>query len=101
MMTMTEPSVAQTLPSATLARTRSEPDGPMPALYLGHGAPPLVDDPTWTSQLGEWARGLPRPWSILMVSAHWESAPLTLGATETGTPLTYDFYGFPEYQPCR
>ena len=33
---------------------------------------------------------------MLIVSAHWESAPLTLGATETGTPLTYDFYGFPE-----
>ncbi|MGZ4130741.1 MAG: dioxygenase family protein [Actinomycetota bacterium] len=68
----------------------------MPALYLGHGAPPLVDDVTWTSQLADWARDLPRPTSILIVSAHWESAPLTLGATETLTPLTYDFYGFPE-----
>ncbi len=68
----------------------------MPALYLGHGAPPLVDDPVWTAQLSAWAKGLPRPRSILMISAHWESAPLTLGATETGTPLTYDFYGFPE-----
>jgi 4,5-DOPA dioxygenase extradiol len=93
--------------SATTARTErtepagavrvwSEDDGPMPALYLGHGAPPLVDDPTWTSQLAGWARDLPRPRSILIVSAHWESAPLTLGATRTGTPLTYDFYGFPE-----
>ncbi|HEX6230725.1 MAG TPA: class III extradiol ring-cleavage dioxygenase [Actinomycetota bacterium] len=68
----------------------------MPSLYLGHGAPPLVDDPLWTSQLSEWARRLPRPRSILIVSAHWESAPLTLGATEPGVPLTYDFYGFPE-----
>src|SRR4026207_1988672 len=38
----------------------------------------------------------PTPPAILIVSAHWESAPLTLGATETGVPLTYDFYGFPE-----
>jgi hypothetical protein len=30
-----------------------------------------------------------------VVSAHWESAPLTLGATETGVPLTYDFHVFP------
>jgi 4,5-DOPA dioxygenase extradiol len=88
--------------SSTTPDTRSEPmpwaegDGAMPALYLGHGAPPLVDDPLWTSQLARWADELPRPRSILMVSAHWESAPLTLGATETGTPLTYDFYGFPE-----
>jgi 4,5-DOPA dioxygenase extradiol len=77
-------------------RPWEEGDGPMPAVYLGHGAPPLVDDPVWTSQLAGWARDLPRPRSILIVSAHWESAPLTLGATQTGTPLTYDFYGFPE-----
>ena len=31
-----------------------------------------------------------------MVSAHWESAPLTIGATDGKTPLTYDFYGFPQ-----
>jgi len=68
----------------------------MPALYLGHGAPPLVDDELWTSQLASWADGLPRPRSILIVSAHWESAPLTLGATADAAPLTYDFYGFPQ-----
>jgi 4,5-DOPA dioxygenase extradiol len=71
-------------------------DRPTPALYLGHGAPPLLDDQLWTSQLGGWAKELPKPKQILIVSAHWESAPLTVGATETGTPLTYDFYGFPE-----
>jgi len=71
-------------------------DGPMPALYLGHGAPPLVDDALWTSQLAAWAKDLPTPRSILMVSAHWESAPLTVGATRDAAPLTYDFYGFPE-----
>ena len=68
----------------------------MPALYLGHGAPPLVDDETWTSQLARWASELPKPKEILIVSAHWESAPLTLGATADAVPLTYDFYGFPE-----
>lgn len=70
----------------------------MPALYLGHGAPPLVADALWTSQLRDWAARLPRPTAILVVSAHWESAPLTIGATETGVPLTYDFGGFaPHY----
>lgn len=68
----------------------------MPALYLGHGAPPLVDDPVWTEQLRRWAGELPTPTAILVVSAHWESAPLTLGATVDAAPLTYDFYGFPE-----
>ena len=68
----------------------------MPALYLGHGAPPLLDDERWTGELARWAGELPRPRAVLIVSAHWESAPLTLGATETGAALTYDFYGFPE-----
>jgi 4,5-DOPA dioxygenase extradiol len=67
----------------------------MPVLYLSHGAPPLADDPTWTAELAAWSNDLPRPTSILVVSAHWESAPLTVGATET-VPLTYDFGGFPQ-----
>jgi 4,5-DOPA dioxygenase extradiol len=70
--------------------------GRMPAIYLGHGAPPLVDDPLWVVQLEAWARALPSPRAILMVSAHWESAPLTIGATQDGVPLVYDFGGFAE-----
>jgi len=65
----------------------------MPALFLSHGAPPLVDDPTWVDQLRDLAAGLPRPRAVLMASAHWESAPLMLGATEP-VPLVYDFSGF-------
>ena len=74
----------------------AQAEGRMPAVYLGHGAPPLVDDPLWVAQLGAWGRALPRPHAILMVSAHWEAAPATLGATRDGVPLVYDFYGFPE-----
>jgi len=70
--------------------------GRMPSIYIGHGAPPLVDDELWVTQLAAWAKALPRPSAILIVSAHWENAPLTLGATRTGTPLVYDFGGFPE-----
>ena len=69
--------------------------GRMPALYLGHGAPPLVDDSRWSGELRAWAGSLPTPSAILVVSAHWESAPLTIGATRP-VPLVYDFYGFPE-----
>ncbi len=67
----------------------------MPALYLSHGAPPLADDPVWTRELAAWAGDLPRPTAILMISAHWEEAPLAIGATTTA-PLVYDFWGFPE-----
>ena len=70
--------------------------GRMPAVYLGHGAPPLLDDALWMAELAAWARALPRPSAVLMVSAHWTQLPLTLGATEAGVPLVYDFYGFPE-----
>ncbi|MEU3408100.1 class III extradiol ring-cleavage dioxygenase [Streptomyces sp. NPDC006670] len=68
----------------------------MPALYLSHGAPPLADDPLWPAELAAWSAELPRPRAILMVSAHWEEAPLALGATERA-PLVYDFWGFPEH----
>jgi 4,5-DOPA dioxygenase extradiol len=68
----------------------------MPALYIGHGAPPLLDDALWSGQLAQWASDLPRPTAILIVSAHWESAPVMLSAN--GAPLVYDFGGFaPRY----
>jgi len=71
-------------------------DTRMPALYIGHGAPPLLDDPVWSGQLADWAARLPRPRAILIVSAHWESAPVMLSAD--GAPLVYDFGGFdPKY----
>jgi 4,5-DOPA dioxygenase extradiol len=69
----------------------------MPVLYLSHGAPPLVDDELWVSQLAAWADELPQPTAIVVVSAHWEAAPLTIGSTTADTPLTYDFWGFPEH----
>ncbi|MBS45076.1 MAG: dioxygenase [Nocardioides sp.] len=68
----------------------------MPALYIGHGAPPLLDDPVWSAELKTWAWNLPRPQAILIVSAHWESAPIAL--TASNVPLVYDFGGFdPKY----
>jgi 4,5-DOPA dioxygenase extradiol len=85
------------VPSTTLrpvAATRPEAPSRLPALFLSHGAPPLVDDVRWTGELAELAAALPRPERILIVSAHWEDAPLMLGATES-VPLVYDFGGFP------
>jgi 4,5-DOPA dioxygenase extradiol len=67
----------------------------MPVIFAAHGAPILLDDAGWMAELATWARALPRPTAILMISAHWEQRPTTLGATHT-VPLVYDFYGFPE-----
>lgn len=66
----------------------------MPAIFLAHGSPFLLDDEQWVEQLHGWAEALPRPEAVLMISAHWEERPLTIGATRT-VPLIYDFYGFP------
>lgn len=71
-------------------------DGPLPALYMGHGAPPLLDDAEWMTQLASWAHSLPKPVGVLIVSAHWEAAPLMLSAPGARTPLVYDFGGFAE-----
>lgn len=82
------------LPSeVTMQQTDALDPGRMPAIFLSHGAPPLADDDVWTDELATWARALPRPKAVLVVSAHWEAAPLMVGATET-VPLYYDFYGF-------
>jgi len=69
-------------------------DGPLPALYLSHGAPPLFDDAEWMVQLHDWALALPKPRAILIVSAHWESAPLALSSSAANVTPVYDFGGF-------
>lgn len=95
------------LPLAALACSRPEPNPMssdesqpprsvqrMPVVFAAHGAPVLLDDSVWMGELAAWAKAMPKPSSVLMVSAHWESRPTTLGATER-VPLVYDFYGFP------
>jgi 4,5-DOPA dioxygenase extradiol len=75
---------------------RAAASGRMPAVYLSHGAPPLADDPVWPGELAAWSAELPKPSAVLVVSAHWEDAPLALGSVRT-VPLVYDFRGFPEH----
>ena len=93
---VSEDEVAAAAAATGALATEAQVPGRMPAVYLGHGAPPLLDDPQWVAELAAWAAALPRPSAVLMVSAHWPQAPPTLGATEPGVPLIYDFYGFPD-----
>jgi 4,5-DOPA dioxygenase extradiol len=67
----------------------------LPVIFAAHGAPILLDDAQWMGELAGWAKALPAPKAVLMVSAHWEHRPLAIGAT-TQVPLVYDFYGFPQ-----
>lgn len=67
----------------------------MPVIFAAHGAPVLLDDAAWMAELAAWAKALPKPSAVLMISAHWDERPLSLGATRP-VPLVYDFSGFPE-----
>lgn len=70
----------------------------MPALYIGHGAPLLLDDPVWSGELKQIAASIPTPKAILIVSAHWEAQPIAISSTDAAAPLVYDFGGFdPKY----
>lgn len=66
--------------------------GRLPSLFVAHGAPPLLDDDRWVGELRAWARRPPKARAILMLSAHWEQRPVTIGAT-TRVPL--NSHGFP------
>ncbi|MEU0302906.1 class III extradiol ring-cleavage dioxygenase [Streptomyces sp. NPDC006175] len=86
------------LTRAATQRPWTPADGPLPALYISHGAPPLLDDGQWLRQLFDWTQSLPQPKAVVIVSAHWEDAPLMLSAPAARTPLVYDFGGFaPRY----
>ena len=83
------------LASGTVVTPPASPSTRMPTAFVGHGSPMTMVDP---AAGGPWTRSgqaMPRPRAILVVSAHWEQHPFTLGATTT-TPLLYDFFGFPD-----
>ncbi|GAA2875552.1 dioxygenase [Actinoplanes cyaneus] len=90
--------LARVLPEARDHRVWEPADGPLPALFVSHGAPPTLDDARWLDDLFAWGRSMPKPRAIVVVSAHWENAPAALSGTDAGTPLYYDFGGFhPRY----
>lgn len=90
--------LAEVLPMARERRDWQPSDGPLPSLFVSHGAPPTLDDPGWLRSLFDWGQTLPRPRGIVVVSAHWEDAPLAISATAASAPLYYDFGGFhPRY----
>lgn len=68
---------------------------PFPTGFVAHGAPLLALDDVKGQDLLKWTSAMPKPRKILVVSAHWERAPASLGPT-TPVPLIYDFYGFPD-----
>ncbi len=70
--------------------------GRMPVLFIGHGSPMnVISKNSYTENISKAAKTLPKPNSILVISAHW----LTSGHTYVGCmekpKIIYDFYGFP------
>jgi 4,5-DOPA dioxygenase extradiol len=93
---------ARSAQAAEPHRLWSADDGALPSLYLSHGAPPVFEDEQWMAQWHAWARSMPRPRAVLIVSAHWEQAPLSLSSSSPGAGLVYDFGGFdPMYGSMR
>lgn len=91
--------LARTLPRTSEQRWWTPADGPLPSLFVSHGAPFTLDDPQWLDDLYDWAGLMPKPRAIVIVSAHWEQAPVSITAAAAGTPLYYDFSGFhPRYK---
>ena len=67
----------------------------LPAVFLSHGSPMLPIDPALPSGgFPMLAEALPRPESILVLSAHWGTlAPVVSTAAQPET--IHDFHGFP------
>jgi 4,5-DOPA dioxygenase extradiol len=94
--------LADAAPAASARRAWTSEDGALPAMFLSHGAPPLLDDAAWMRDLFGWAQRLPQPRAILTVSAHWESAPLAISSSDAAVTPVYDFGGFaPRYYTLR
>ncbi|MEM7205250.1 MAG: class III extradiol ring-cleavage dioxygenase [Planctomycetota bacterium] len=85
--------------SAAAAASRQDGHGPptrtFPVGFVSHGEPGLALDAARGAALAAWGRALDRPRALLVVSAHWERAPLAIGTAAT-EPLLYDFSGFAE-----
>jgi 4,5-DOPA dioxygenase extradiol len=69
--------------------------GKMPVLFLGHGSPMnAIEENEFVMGWRNVAETIPKPYSILCISAHWETIGTFITAAEK--PLTiHDFGGFP------
>lgn len=68
----------------------------MPVLFVGHGNPMnAIERNEFHLAWEALGKRLPRPRSILCVSAHWETRNAYVTATESPETI-HDFYGFPK-----
>lgn len=79
------------------AQAPARPARRMPVLFIGHGSPmnALQDNP-FTRHLVQLGQSLPRPVTILAVSAHWLTPGRTLVGVQAQPRTIHDFQGFPD-----
>jgi len=76
--------------------TNTVSDHKMPALFLGHGSPMnVIENNLFTKSWEILGKSLPRPKSILSISAHWETRGTYVTAMES-PPTLHDFGNFPQ-----
>ncbi len=66
----------------------------IPPIFISHGTPHLATQTERGLELAQWARDLPRPRGVLVISAHWQESSLTRGTTVSRPPLLYDVDGY-------
>lgn len=70
--------------------------GPMPLLFLGHGSPMnAIRENEFTKGFRDISKRIPKPRTILCISAHWETRGTFVTAMEKPETI-HDFGGFPQ-----
>jgi len=68
----------------------------MPMMFIGHGSPMnAIEDNRYTRSWKEIAKKIPKPESIVSISAHWYTKGTKI-MNEENPKTIYDMYGFPK-----
>lgn len=68
----------------------------MPMMFIGHGTPMnAIEDNRFTKAWKDMAREIPKPETIVSISAHWFTKGTKI-MNEENPKMIYDMYGFPE-----
>lgn len=66
------------------------------SVFIGHGSPMnIIADNVFTQNIKRIGQGLPKPKTIICVSAHWVTRGTLIVSSEKPKQI-YDFYGFPK-----